>query len=176
MKRFAETPQGTTELLEMPQVTATFALRSDPNGDGPTRLSGGGTRNGVTGGACLIFRTVDHPKACSTHADCEAVTESSSPGACLSYESSEGVPDSPLPGKACWYKRDDSCIRSPVDVLTLDKVVQLPTVDAFPLGTNRPMLWRVISCQNLTDSDCGSFTAQEGINRRTRFGPVTLVE
>jgi hypothetical protein len=159
--RLTETPQGRTELLEPPQVTASFALRSDPDGDGPTRLSGGGRRDGVTGGACLIFRAVDDPKACSTPADCEAVTESSSPGSCLSDESS---------------KKEDSCVRSPVDVLTLDKVVHLPAVDAFPMGRNRPMLWRVISCQNLTDSDCGNPAAQEGINKRTRFGPVTLVE
>jgi hypothetical protein len=182
VKRFAETPQGTSELLEMPQVTATFTLRSDTNGDGPTRLSAGGTRDGVTGGACLLFRPVENPAACSTPADCEFVTgagtvaESSSSGACLSYELSHGVPDSPLPEKVCWYKKEDSCVRSPVEVLTLDKVVYLPAVDAFPMGRNRPMLWRVISCQNLTDSDCGNPAAQDGINRRARFGPVTLVE
>jgi hypothetical protein len=182
VKRFAEAPQGTSELLEMPQVAATFALRSDPDGDGPTRLSAGGTRDGVTGGACLIFQPVENPESCSTHADCEFVTgagtvaESTSTGACLRYELSHGVPDSPLPEKACWYKKDDSCVRSPVEVLTLDEVVHLPAVDAFPLGRNRPVLWRVLSCQNLTDSDCGRFTAQEGINRRTRYGSVTMVE
>ena len=182
VERFADTPQGTSELLETPQVTATFALRRDLNGDGPTRLSTGGTRDGVTGGACLIFRPVENPKSCSSHADCEFVTgagtvaESSTSGACLNYELSQGVPNGPLPEKVCWYKKEDSCVRSPVKVLTLDKVVHLPAVNAFPLGRNRSMLWRVLSCQNLTDSDCGNFAGQEGINRRTRFGPVTLVE
>ena len=182
VKRFAETPQGTALVLEMPQVTASFALRADPNGDGPTRLSSGGTRGGVTGGACLIHRAFDDPKACSNHADCEVVTgagtalETSSPGYCLSYELSERVPDSPLPEKVCWYRKGDPCVRSPVEALTLNKVVHLPTVDAFPLGRSKPMLWRVISCQNLTDTDCGSGAGQEGINRRTRFGPITMVE
>jgi hypothetical protein len=182
VRRFAETPQGGAERLEMPQVSGTFALRSDPDGDGPTRLSAGGTRDGVTGGACLIFRTVDNPGACSTDADCElmtgagAVAESSSPGYCLSDEASEGIPDSPLHEKVCWYKKGNPCVRSPVAALVLDKLVQLPVVDAFPVGRNRPMLWRVISCQNLTDSDCGNPGAQEGVNRRTRLGSVKLVE
>jgi hypothetical protein len=182
VKRFANIPQGDAERPELPKVTASFALESDPDGDGPTRLSTGGTRAGVSGGACLIFQAVDYPKACTTHADCEQVTgaravaESASTGYCLRDESSDGTPDRPLPEKVCWFREESSCVRSPVNVLTLNEVVQMPAVDAFPLGVDKPMLWRVMSCQNLTDSDCGRSTAQEGVNRRTRLGPVTLVE
>jgi hypothetical protein len=182
VKRFAETPEGSAESLEMPQVTGTFALRSDPHGDGPTRLSTGAARNGVTGGACLIFRAVENRKACSTPADCELVTgannaaESTLKGYCLANESSEDLPGSPLPAKLCWFKKGDPCVKSPIEVLTLDKVVQLPTVDAFPLGRNKPMLWRVISCQNLTDFGCANPTAQEGIDWRIRSGAVAMVE
>jgi hypothetical protein len=38
------------------------------------------------------------------------------------------------------------------------------------------MLWRVISCQNLTDFGCASPTAQEGIDWRIRSGAVAMVE
>ena len=182
VKRIAETPQGGGKLLEMPQVTATFALRSDPNGDGPTRLSTGGTRDGVTGGACLIFRAVENPGACETSADCELATgagtaaESSLIGYCLATGSSEEIPGRPLPERVCWYKKGDPCVKSPVEVLTLDKIVHLPTVDAFPLGRNKPMFWRVVSCQNLTDFGCASSTGQDGINSRMRAGAVATVD
>ena len=179
VKRIAETPQGSTESLQMPQVTGTFALRSDPHGDGPTRLSSGGSRNGVTGGACLVFRAADNPKPCSTPADCkEAGTEAESSLAvyCLAGELSEDIPGRPLPEKVCWYKKGDPCVKSPNEVLTPDKVVHLPTVDAFPLGRNKPMLWRVVSCQNLTDFGCASSTGQEGFDWRIRSGAAALVE
>ena len=182
VQRVAETPQGSAELLAMPQVTGTFALRSDPHGDGPTRLSSGDSRNGVTGGACLVFRAVDNPKACSTPSDCKSVkevdteTESSLAVYCLASELSEDIPGRPLPEKVCWYKKGDPCVKSPNEVLTLDKVVHLPTVDAFPLGRNKPMLWRVVSCQNLTDFGCASSTGQDGINWRIRLGAVASVE
>jgi hypothetical protein len=179
VKRIAETPQGGADLLEMPQVTGTFALRSDPHGDGPTRLSSGGSRNGVTGGACLVFRAVENPKACSTPADCELAGTEAEPSLavyCVASELSENVAGRPLPEKVCWYKKGDPCVKSPVEVLILDKVVYLPTVDAFPLGRNRPMLWRVVSCQNLTDFGCASATGQDGINWRVRLGAVAMVE
>ena len=182
VKRLAATPQDSAESLEMPQVTGTFALRSDPRGDRPTRRSSGGTRNGVTGGACLVFRAVENPKACSTPADCElgkgvgTEAESSLAVYCLASKASEEIPGGPLPEKVCWYKKGDPCVKSPNDVLTLDKVVHLPTVDAFPLGRAKPMLWRVVSCQNLTDFGCASPTGQEGINWRIRSGAAAMVE
>lgn len=182
VKRIAENPEVGAESLEMPQVTGTFALRSDPHGDGPTRLSTGGTRDGVTGGACLVFRAAENPKACNSPADCKSAMEpgpaadSDLASYCLSTEASEGIAGSSLPAKVCWYKKGDPCVKSPAEVLTLDKVVHLPTVEAFPLGRNKPMLWRVVSCQNLTDFGCGRPTAQGGIDWRIRSGPVVLVE
>lgn len=145
----------------LPQVTGTFALRRDPNGDGPTRLESGGTRDGVTGGACLVFRAVDNPRACSAPADCTEA-DSSLGGYCL-----ENV---------CWYKKGDPCIKSPVELLKLNKAVHLPTVGAFPLGQKKSMPWRVITCQNLTDFGCASPSSQEGISFRIRSGPVAKVE
>jgi hypothetical protein len=182
VKRFEETQRGSAETLEMPQVTGTFALRSSVRGDGPTRLSTGGTRKGVTGGACLIFRTVENPKACSTVADCESMTgaatavEPSLTGYCVANDLPGDVPGSPSPEKVCWYKKGEPCVKSPVEVLTVDKVIHLPTVDAFPLGRNKPTLWRIVSCQNLTDFGCASSTGQAGINWRTRYGAVVTVE
>ena len=158
-----------------PQVTGTFALRRDPNGDGPTKLSSGGTRDGVTGGGCLVFRAVENPRACSTITDCESEAGDADKSSLTPYCLSEGLVGVSLPEKACWYKKGDPCVKSPVEALKLNKVVHLPTVDAFPLG-NKPMLWRVITCQNLTDFGCASDNPQVGVNIRIRLGPMAKVE
>lgn len=139
-------------------ISGTFSLV--PERDGPT---------GKTGGACLLHQP-QLPrlrKPCETADDCRV---GSAPGYCVA----DGPGDSART-KSCWAKRADDCRKSPAEGLPEQVPLSLPVVAAQVLPVSAAVRWRVVTCQNLTDRGCGSPTGIEGVNKRTRYGPVKVV-
>lgn len=161
-------------------VTGSFTLRN------ATRLSTGTS----TGGACLIFLDrAAAQKTCSTDANCTiyipAPTEPTPiaqptaitklpgeiPGYCADLNNN--VTLGKTVKKACWYKpKPESCFRSGAASLPLDETLQLPAVNAHPLQGERPIYWRVVTCQSMVSGGCAS-----GIpaNRLYRYGKIETV-
>ena len=142
------------------RISGTFSLV--PDRDGPA---------GRTGGACLIYQPQPprQRKSCETAADCSV---GSAPGYCAT----EG-PGEPARTKSCWAKRANDCRKSPSVGLPEQVPQSLPVVAAHALPAPAPaaVRWRVVTCQNLTGMGCGSPTGIEGVNKRTRYGPVKVV-
>ena len=140
------------------RISGTFSLVPDRNGP-----------PGRTGGACLVYQPQPprQRKSCETAADCAV---GSAPGYCASEGSGESAR-----ARSCWAKRADDCRKSPVVDLPKQVPLSLPVVAIDALPASALVRWRVVTCQNLTPMGCGSPTGIEGVNKRTRFGPVKVV-
>lgn len=167
-------------------VTGSFTLKN------ATRLSTGTS----TGGACLIYLSDRAAqKTCSTDANCTiynpAPTEPT--GTTGTTPITQPTPITKLPDeipgycadlnnnvtlgktvkRACWYKpKPESCFRSGAASLPLNETLQLPPVSAYPLQGQRPIYWRVVTCQSMVSGGCAS-----GIpaNRLYRYGKIATV-
>ena len=138
-------------------VTGSVMLKRSPDGVGPD------TSTYKLGGGCLAY--LPSPvEACSDQSPCSS-------GYC--GDTTSGT-------KACWRQPEPpSCARRP-DLnhsTPLEENVRLkfdnPT-PKYPSGVSqRPVFWRVISCQNLVDKGC---TQSNPSGKVYRFGPIKRID
>jgi hypothetical protein len=167
-------------------VTGTFVLKKYTAGDEPVTLPSG--ESGVLGGACLLYSYPADLKVCETHNDCTDHRLKQTPagpvietinGSCADGPFTHVPVTPPEEGtrptgpKTCWYRASDAyCDRDPVNPRVLNKVNELPNKPLQPNLIHKPILWRVVTCQHIVFGGC--ITTEDGIKKRTRYGPWTL--
>lgn len=166
-------PYATTYIVEPGDVVKHVSYL-DPSGPrvdssritGSVRLvanSSGKPAN--TGGGCLVYLSErETPNTCTADSDC--VREYPHGGAIGRGTAEYGYcapmdrnPSSDVATreKKCWYQpRRQSCYRSPDQPLEENHVYKFPPTSLDPPGVGRPILWRVVSCQNLVYKGCSS--------------------
>jgi hypothetical protein len=162
------------------QVSGSVTLKSSDDGN-----------DSKTGGGCLIFLDPANPgKRCTEQKDCE-IGETT--GYCAdmgNFPPPEEKTGAALPGAGrCWYQpATPSCLQSPYDPLPDGKSdfnLFIPVhPSAAPPGVtvpppDRPILWRVVSCQNVTDvkpPEKPGCKSKESSKKILRYGEVSRFE
>jgi hypothetical protein len=113
-------------------ITGSVTLTSSPSGN-----------SAMTGGGCLIYTSVPNHKPC----DSECATGG---GYCANFGPGQQGP------MVCWHQPAQvSCHKSPTEPLPVGKTLPFdnPTTP-YPGGVQRPIRWRVVTCQNLVPGGC----------------------
>ena len=140
-------------------------------------LSGVGTAPGRTGGACLVFRQVTGGQVCRRVCPLTKLAMKEGAGFMdpkvhrtfdvVGYCIKE--PDGAAEG-TCWYKPPLDTNHCAKGTNLQDKDYPLGPVEARPLGNGRPVIWRVLSCQNIKVGGCQLSPGVQGQDRQYRYG------
>ena len=136
-------------------ITGSITLKS-------SRL-GSRSKTATTGGGCLIYTSVpNRTPPCTKDSECQIPGVG---GYCANFDEGQAA-------KVCWHQPEpaqQSCHRSPTKALPLGKPVPFdkPTTP-YPSGVQRPIRWRVVSCQNLVDGGCAKKDATDQ-DRKYRY-------
>jgi len=129
-------------------ITGSVTLTSSTYGDA-SRMGGG----------CLVYVSLPNAKSCTKDTDCQV---GGGDGYCSDSESPAG--------KVCWHKPDpESCFRSPSQPMDPGRHEFKPATTPYPSGAQRPILWRVLSCQNVRPLGCKNGPEE---NRVYRYGKI----
>lgn len=159
-------------------IGASFTLVEASDGHPASEIGADGTPV-VNGGACLVFQDGRNVLSCTTQAQCDtAAAPARSTGYCDAVDGGTGT---------CWYKQnkpfhfaagtgymvDEFCIKSGSDKsLVVGVVNELPIRAGRPLGPQHKLRWRLTTCQGLVKGGCGKPNAVQGVDLKTRFGPI----
>jgi hypothetical protein len=146
---------GDVSLENSQLISGSVTLKSSPSGS-----------TSKTGGGCLIYVSVPQAKSCTSDSECRA---GGGTGYCASFDRSPGQQGR----KACWTQpAASSCHKSPVAALPLDKKVPFDNgTNPYPSGVQKPIRWRVVSCQNLVAGGCGKPNSTDQ-DRVYRYGEI----
>jgi len=125
-------------------ITGSITLKASPSGSSPR-----------TGGGCLIYTSVPNHTPCTNDSQCQ---NPGIGGYCANFDEGQAA-------KVCWHQpqpAQQSCHRSPTEPLPVGRAVPFdhPT-SPYPSGVQRPIRWRVVSCQNLVAGGCQNGTTDQ---------------
>ena len=126
------------------------------------KLSFGGDPNPY-GSACLVFQEVENRRPCASGCATRIDGVSVYPY-CDPSKDAQGI-------STCWYTPVPDIRHCKRGVNFRRQVHTLGPVDAYPLGANRPIIWRVLACQSIENGKCSKGKGISTWGASNRFPP-----